>query len=329
MSNKIAVIGAGSWGTALVRLIALNASLTVILYTRDEDMVKHINSHHHNPKHFPEVALPQNIIATNNCADLADYEIIVLAIPSQSIRGFLQFAKPHLKPNAQYLICAKGIEQTTNLPLSSVLKAELGNEINLAVLSGPNFASEVILDHPSATMIASHDLNFANQLAKILSTLTFRCYVTSDLNGVELIGALKNVIAIASGIALGLGYGENTKAMLISRAMSEIKRLFKVLAADEETLLSLAGIGDLILTCNSKESRNMRFGYALGQGENLNQALQNNTVEGYYTTQAIYNICQTHKVDAPIITTVYNVLFNHIKVEDAVTALLSRPLRLA
>jgi glycerol-3-phosphate dehydrogenase (NAD(P)+) len=237
------------------------------------------------------------------------------------------FAAFYNSPNL--ILSQMRIEQTTNLPLSSVLKAELGNEINLAVLSGPNFASEVILDHPSATMIASHDLNFANQLAKILSTLTFRCYVTSDLNGVELIGALKNVIAIASGIALGLGYGENTKAMLISRAMSEIKRLFKVLAADEETLLSLAGIGDLILTCNSKESRNMRFGYALGQGENLNQALQNNTVEGYYTTQAIYNICQTHKVDAPIITTVYNVLFNHIKVEDAVTALLSRPLRLA
>lgn len=328
MSTKIAVIGAGSWGTALAVLLA-QKKYTVNIWARRKQLADEINDCKENKQYLPGVVLPDNLQAQSNLESVIQgSDVIVLSVPAQSFRENLMLIKPMVNPKTIFINTAKGIENKSLLRLSEVFAEVFAEDPTqrFAVLSGPSHAEEVGKNIPTAIVATAANKEIAETVQDIFMTPYFRVYTNLDIIGVELAGALKNVIAIGTGISDGLGFGDNTKAALITRGLAEITRLGTALGAQPQTFSGLAGIGDLVVTCTSMHSRNRRAGIAIGQGSSVKEAteLVKMVVEGITTTEAAYALAQQKQVEMPIITTAYKVLFANLNPREAVTHLMSR-----
>jgi len=316
--KNIGVIGGGAWGTALAIKCALNDA-NVTLYCRESELEENINQRQENHLYLPNIKLPINIKATTNLAKLEGCDLLLMAVPAQKIRGFM-LANTQFSPSQPVLLCSKGIENST-LKCLSDLVLEFWN-VPIMVISGPNFASEVALGKISATTIASEDKLLGLRMTKTLASSNFRVYLSDDIKGVQILAAAKNVIAIAAGISLGLSLGENCKAALITRGLHEACQLLHVFGGKIQTALGLAGIGDLILTATSTTSRNMEFGYRIGQGLAIDAG--DSTIEGYYSCKALFELGRKHDLDLPIINSLHGILYEGKQIDKTINDLLSR-----
>ena len=324
-SVDIAVIGAGAWGTALAIQLARNGHL-VNLWGHEPEHIERLIKDQQNDEFLPGIAFPPGITPVVSLQQaVADVRFILIVIPSQAYREFLRELKPLIGTNANVFWASKGFEIETGKFLHEVVVEELAVK-HYGVISGPTFATEVANDQPASVTCAGNDAESTQQFAELLHGNHFRCYTSSDIIGVEIGGALKNVLAIAVGAADGLGFGANTRAALITRGLSEIMRFGEKLGAQKETLMGLSGLGDLILTCTDNQSRNRRFGLAIGQGLGVEQAMASvgTTVEGYRAAKAVYAIAQKKHLSIPIMEQVYLVLYQNKSPMQAVIDLESR-----
>ena len=326
--STVALFGAGSWGTALAMQLARNGSI-VNLWGHRAEHIDSLISANENIAYLPGIALGSDIRPTASIEDcLQDADVVLIAIPSKSFRDFLKSLKPFINPTVSVFWASKGFEIESGKLLHELVSEELPGH-SYGVVSGPTFASEVAKGMPAAITCAGNDNTETEYLASLLHGSRFRCYTSDDVIGVELGGALKNILAIAVGTADGLGFGANTRAALITRGLAEVMRLGKELGARQETLMGLAGLGDLILTCTDDQSRNRRFGLAIGQGKTVEQAVVEvkQTVEGLRASKAIYLMAQAMSIELPIMEQTYQVLYHNKKPHDAVKALENRPQR--
>lgn len=325
--SKVAVMGGGSFGTAIATVIA-DAGQEVRLWTMEPEVVAEINTAHTNEKYHPGISLPESIVATNDEAEaLADAEIVVLAIPAQTIGENLRAWKPLFSGSPLFVSVMKGIELGTRRRMSQVIEEDGGiSPERIAVISGPNLAREVIQRQPAATTVASADKEMALKLQDALTTDYFRPYFTTDVVGTEIGGAVKNVIALANGMAVGQGFGENAQASLITRGLAEMSRLGAALGANPLTFLGLAGMGDLVATCSSPLSRNRTFGENLGKGLSVADtiAVTNQTAEGVKSCQPILELATSVGVEMPITEQVVKVVVDGMSPADMLGALMSR-----
>lgn len=326
--EKVAVLGAGSWGTALAIVLADNDH-NVKLWGRREDQVAEINEVHRNEKYLPGVALPKTIEATvdlEECVKGAD--VLVLVTPTKAMREVLGQLKEVLTNPVTIVHASKGIEPGTYKRISEIIEEELPADLldAVVVLSGPSHAEEVSLRQPTTVTVSSEKIEVAEKVQDLFINQNFRVYTNPDVVGVELGGALKNIIALGAGLSDGLGYGDNAKAALITRGLAEIARLGTHMGANPLTFSGLTGIGDLIVTCTSVHSRNWRAGNMLGKGMPLDDVLENMgmVVEGVRTTQAAYELSKREKVEMPITQVLYDVLFNNKGPKQAVDELMQR-----
>ncbi|MBL4762600.1 MAG: NAD(P)-dependent glycerol-3-phosphate dehydrogenase [Gammaproteobacteria bacterium] len=327
--QSVAVIGAGSWGTALALLLAANGH-DVRLWSHNPKQVKRLVADRCNKAFLPNSPFPDNLNVTDSLRDAVDQVALVLiVVPSQTFRQMLQSLGKVVAEATPIAWGTKGLEQETGLLLHQVAGQELPN-YPLAVISGPTFATEVAAGLPGAVTVAAEDLRLAEDIAALLRNHRFRVYATTDMVGVELGGALKNVLAVATGVADGLGYGANTRAALITRGLAEILRLGMAMGGQLETFMGLAGVGDLVLTCTDDQSRNRRFGLALGRGKTVAEALAEvgQTVEGMTTAKIAYKLALDKGIDMPIATQVYQLIYENISTNQAVDALLERKPRI-
>ncbi len=328
MDSDITVIGGGSWGTAIAVNLARN-DLTVKLFLRREKQVKEIKETKINQDYFPQHKLPPEVIPT---ADLkkavSNARIVFIAVPTEATRSIINEIAGHIGENTKVVSTAKGIEEETLQTNSEIIANHLNNNQKLAVLSGPTHAEEVMEGKPTAAVIASEDKDSARKIQRIMNNKSFRVYTNPDVIGVELGGAVKNIIAVAAGIAYGLNYGDNAIAALITRGLAEMSRYGKERGAKLYTFSGLAGLGDLIVTCNSSHSRNRTFGYKIGEGKTFSQAEQEvgQVVEGIKTTKALYTAFKKGKVrtELPITAEIYQVLFAGKSPDKAVEDLMTR-----
>lgn len=323
--TKVGIIGAGSWGTALAILLNNNGhDVTIWSYKQEEiDMLK--NEHEHKTK-LPNVKLPDNMNFTTGIEDaVKNKDFIVMAVPSHAVRNTAKKIKDYVSDKQIIVDVAKGIEETTLMTLSQQIEEEIP-QANVAVLSGPSHAEEVGRNIPTIVAIGAKDEKTATYLQEMFTSEIFRVYVTSDMLGMELGGSLKNVIALAAGIADGLGYGDNTKAALITRGIREIAQLGVAMGGHPDTFNGITGVGDLIVTCASKHSRNRKAGYLIGQGLTMQEAMDevHMVVEGVYSTKAAYELGKKYGVDLPIINEVYSVLFENKNAAESVKELMLR-----
>lgn len=320
---KITVYGAGSWGTALAVSMG-KAGHQVALIGRNSEEMRLMHERRENIRYLPGVTLPQTVEPSTDLNQL-DSEMVVFSVPSHSVRGAAQLIKPYLRPGSIIVNTAKGLEVETHRRLSQVLTEELP-EHPIVVLSGPSHAEEVGRDMPTTVVVASENLEAAEKVQDLMMNPKFRVYTNPDEVGVELGGALKNVIALCTGIAEGLGFGDNTKAALMTRGLAEIARLGMAMGGNPLTFAGLAGVGDLIVTCTSQHSRNRRAGVALGQGKPLDQVLEEvgMVVEGVRTTRVAYELSRLHGISMPIIEQAYHVLFEGANPKVAVSTLMMR-----
>ena len=324
----VAVMGAGSWGTVLAKVFA-DAGSPVALWARRAELATSINEDHINGDYLPDLVLPENIVATTDAEEaLRGAAIVVLAVPSQTLRGNLEKWASWVPSSATVLSLAKGIEQDSLKRMSEIIEEVGGIETGrIAVLSGPNLAREVGQEQPSATVIACADENRAKLVQSALAAPYFRPYTNTDVVGCEIGGATKNVIALACGMATGKDLGANTLATLITRGLAETTRLGDALGANPRTFAGLAGLGDLVATCTSELSRNRTFGYRLGQGETMAQAQKathGQVAEGVISSQSIFRLAQQHNVEMPITQAVHAVCHEGLQVDDMVTMLMGR-----
>lgn len=324
--NRIGVIGGGAWGTALAALSAEQGD--TILWARNTDVVDSINRSHSNPLYLPDVQLPIALKATGDLGDLKDCNALVLAVPAQTLRSFADAIRHALPLDAPLVIAAKGIEISTGLLPSEVL-GELLPGRKLAILTGPNFASEVARGLPAASTLACADTELGTALVQRLGRPTFRPYLSDDVIGAQIGGAVKNVLAIACGIVIGKQLGDNARAALITRGLAEMSRLGLALGAKRETLMGLSGLGDLVLTCSGTQSRNLSLGIALGEGRTLEQIMagRRSVAEGVHTARAIEALAGKHGVDMPICTAVDAILHRNERIDSMLAALLARPFK--
>lgn len=326
--QRIAVLGGGAWGTALAQTAA-RAGRDVSLWAREAEVVRSISETGENPDFLPGVALDRAIRAHGEMAEVLEGAEAVLAVcPAQAMRPVLSQARRVWPGPAPLVLCAKGLEVRTGLRLSEIA-ASLMPEVPLAVLSGPTFAREVAEGRPTAVTLAAADPALAESLVAALGTRTFRPYAAADIVGVEIGGAVKNVLAIACGVVEGRGLGDNARAALLTRGLAEIIRLGRALGAHPETLSGLSGLGDLILTATSLQSRNFSLGVALGEGRTLSEILaaRRTVAEGVHTAAAIESLAERLGVEMPICEAVNHLLRGTHTVEEAVETLLSRPLK--
>mgnify|MGYP000672257687 CR=1 FL=1 len=324
---KAIVLGAGSWGTALANLLAHNGH-DVTLWMRSADQAATINATHENTAYLAGETLHAGITATSETPDFASAALCLSVIPAQHTRAQLARFAPHIPAGLPVVLCSKGIEIATLDFMNEVL-AETVPQATAFVLSGPSFARDVVRGLPTAVTLAGSSLDAADALAPLIQGATFRPYTTDDMAGAEVGGAVKNVLAIACGIILGMGLGQSAHAALIARGFAEMNRLGAALGARAETLSGLCGLGDLVLTCSSTQSRNMSCGMKLGQGESLADILasRNSVTEGVATAPALVRLAAKHNVDMPICQAVNAVLAGDITPSEALAQLLARPLK--
>jgi len=327
--EPVTVLGAGSWGTALAIQCA-RAGHPTRLWTRSAADAAAMRGERANRRYLPEGKFPDAIeIHEDLAAAVRGAVAIIIAVPSHALRDLLVKLKPLLARDARLAWATKGFELATGKLPHQVAYEVLGDRYPVAVLSGPTFAREVGMGLPTAMTIASPDAEFANQLARSVHASNFRAYTSTDIVGVEVGGAVKNVLAVGAGLCDGLGFGANTRIALITRGLSEIMRLGVALGAQAETFMGLAGLGDLVLTSTDNQSRNRRFGLALAAGKTVQQALDEigQVVEGYTAARAVHSVAVREKVDMPIVAGIYRVLYENQPARDVVKDLMTRPIR--
>ncbi len=318
--SKIAIIGGGAFGTALGAVLA-RVDHNVIQWMRDRDTVDMINTTHINAARLDGVALPTNLVATHDLGHIKDADIVLLVLPAQQTHSWLSQNHDDI-PNVPVLCCAKGIDRETGLFQSQIAKKFCPSE-NVGVLSGPGFASEIAIGMPTALTIAASNLERAQALQQMLSTDTMRLYATDDILGVELGGAMKNIIAIGCGVAIGAGLGQSARAALLTRGFSEMVKLGMALSAKPETIGGLSGLGDLTLSATSKQSRNYEMGLSLGAGKGGNTG---KTTEGAFSAKVAIDLANEHNLELPVTATVGRLVEGEIDIKTAVKELLNRPL---
>ena len=322
------VLGAGSWGTALA--IQLARVAPTLLWGRDAKHLAELGRDRRNVRYLPEAPFPEPLrVEPDLQAALRASRDVIVAVPSHGLRGMLQEIASHLRSDARVAWATKGFELSTGLLPHQVAQEVLGERVPCAVISGPTFAREVGAGLPTAMTIASSDATFASELAQRISGENFRAYTSTDVTGVEVGGAIKNVMAIGAGISDGLGFGANTRIALIARGLVEMTRLGIALGARKETFMGLAGLGDLVLTCTDNQSRNRRFGLALASGENVDAAQKaiGQVVEGVLAARAVREVAEHAGVEMPICEQVYRVVYEGVAPKDAVKELMSRALK--
>lgn len=326
----IAVLGAGSYGTALAITLA-RKGLRVGLWGRDQQAMMTMAAERSNTQYLANYDFPASLEVVTDLAELmSDTNNLLLVVPSQAFAPMLQQMQAHFHSQHRLVWASKGLEPETGRLLSSVAAEYLPAQMPIAVLSGPTFAKEMAAGMPTAITLAANDQRFAQEMAELLHCAqSFRVYLNDDIIGVQLGGALKNVIAIAAGLADGLGFGANARTALITRGLAEITRLGMHLGANMESFMGMAGLGDLVLTCTDNQSRNRRFGLALGQGKTVSQALQEigQVVEGYKNTEEAYLLATRHNIEMPICFQLYAILYQGANPQDAALELLGRGLK--
>jgi len=328
--QKIGIIGAGAWGTALAQAIA-GGGHDVLMWAREGNIVKSINDEHMNHAYAPDVKLHPSIRATESlAAAAAECSTLLIVTPAQHVRTTLESLKGDLAEGKPVVICAKGIEIETGLLLSQVAQ-EIVPKAMVGILTGPTFASEIVRGLPSAVTIAAKDKDVAQEIRDAITSKTLRPYITDDMIGAQIGGAVKNVIAIACGVVMGKGLGESARAALLTRGLAEMSRLSSAMGAQKETLMGMCGIGDLMLTCSSMESRNYSLGYMMGQGKSLPEIMEDrqgkSVTEGVHTAKALIKMAKKHAVDMPVAEAVFKLVNEEIALEDIVENILERPLR--
>jgi glycerol-3-phosphate dehydrogenase (NAD(P)+) len=319
--NSVAVIGAGAWGTALAG-VAARAGREVTLYARNAGAAAHMAATRENPR-LPGVTLDARINATSDIANAARADVILLAVPAQDLRDATAALAPHLAAATPVIACAKGIERGTHKFMTEVI-AETAPNAMPAILSGPSFAGDVARGLPTAVTLATKDEALASALVQALGSATFRPYHTSDVRGVEIGGAAKNVLAIAAGIVIGKRLGASALAALTTRGFSELVRLGRACGARTETMSGLSGLGDLILTCSSPQSRNLSLGIALGRGE---APARDKLAEGEFTAPVLIELAASKNVDMPVSNAVAAILSGAVTIDEAIENLLTRPFK--
>jgi glycerol-3-phosphate dehydrogenase (NAD(P)+) len=323
---RVAVIGAGSWGTSVAALAA--ARTETVLWARRAELADEISTSHTNPVYLPDTPLPPDLHATADLEEaLAGADVLIMGVPSHGFRDVLRAAAPHVRPGVPVLSLTKGIEQETLRRMTEIVVEEIeAAPHRVGVLTGPNLAREIMRGQPAATVIAVEDDWEARRLQELLIGPTFRVYTNPDVVGAESAGALKNVMAIAAGMAAGLGYGDNTMAALVTRALAELTRLGLALGGQALTYAGLAGMGDLIATCSSPQSRNRTVGVALGEGRSLADITgeMRMVAEGVKTTEAVLELGRRHGIDMPIAGAVGAVLYDGRNPADIVEELMTR-----
>lgn len=323
MSARIAVLGSGAWGTALASTCAA-AGHAVRIWGRDAGIVEAVNTRHGNPRYLPGIALDRRLHATTDPAEALDgAECMLAVVPAQTLRGVLETIGPLVPHGAPLVLCAKGIERDTGRLLSDIVDEVLPG-VPVAALSGPSFAADLARGLPTAVTVAAREAAMARLLAERLSAPNLRCYSSDDLIGVEIGGALKNVMAIAAGAVSGAGLGASAQAAMVTRGFVELRRIGAAFGARPETLMGLSGLGDLILTCGSAQSRNFAYGLALGRGESR-EGLK--LAEGVATADIAARLAAQRGIEAPITDAVARILKGEITIGEAVKTLLARPLK--
>jgi len=328
-NSRITILGSGSWGSGLALLFASNG-FDVTLWSHNAMHIDAINSEHENNKYLPGIKFPQSIVATADLQQaLHNLQLLLIVVPSHAFRDTLIKIKPFIRSDQNIMWATKGLEKGSCKFLYDVAKEELGENRRYSLLSGPNFAKEIAKGLPSAITVASNDSDFANELAAVIQNSYIRAYTSDDMPGVQLGGAIKNVLAVAAGIADGLGFGANTRSALITRGLHEMMRLGVSYGAQKETLMGLSGLGDLILTCTDDLSRNRRLGLAIGRGQSIAQACKEigQVVEGINTAAEVHRVAQQKNISMPISEQVYQVLHHGRDPKTAVQSLLTRDIK--
>ena len=325
--NSFGVIGGGAWGTALAQTLRL-AGRDVVLWAREAETVDDINVRHVNRVYLPGVDLDPALKATTKLSDVAACDAVLMVAPAQHVRGVSCELRPHMRDDQPLVLCAKGLEQASGRLMSDVAGESLPH-VTMAVLSGPSFAADVARGLPAALTLACRNEAMGRELAEAIGYKHFRLYWSSDIAGVELGGAVKNVLAIAAGIVDGKGLGASAHAALVTRGFAELRRLGEALGARPETMSGLSGLGDLLLTCGSPQSRNMSLGRALGQGASLRDVMGGRVAvtEGVYTAAAVVALAAKHRLEMPISQAVHAILEGRMPVDEAIAALMQRPFK--
>jgi glycerol-3-phosphate dehydrogenase (NAD(P)+) len=325
--RSVSIVGGGAWGTALAQTLS-HGDVSIRIWAREREIVDDINTRHVNRTFLPGVDLSPSIRATHDLASVAHADAILAVAPAQHLREVMKTLAKQIAPDTPVIICAKGIEQSTGKFMGDVLE-EVAPHVVRVVLSGPSFAADVARGLPSALTLACRNETVGRALAAALSSRQMRLYWSSDVLGAELGGAVKNVLAIAAGIVEGRGLGASAHAAIVTRGFAELRRFGEAMGARPETLLGLSGLGDLILTCGSSQSRNMSLGRALGEGRTLSEILGGRAAvtEGIYTCKALVRLAHQHGIDMPIAEAVDGIIEGRLLVDEAITALMQRPLK--
>lgn len=328
---KIFTLGSGAWGLALSNVLAENGN-EVFVYTRHIENKNEINNSHTMSKYLPDVYLNKNILAVNDFSKLNETDYVLLAVPSKSIKDAIDKLNEHLNKKIKIINATKGLEPSTNKRIQEYISLNLKKEFfyELASILGPGFASEVCKHNLTCLNSVSSSLEFAKEVQNLFSNNYFRVYVSNDVIGSEYGSSIKNAIAIASGLIKGLGFNENTKSALITRGLAEMTRFGVKNGANKDTFFGLTGVGDLVLTCNSEESRNYRFGYLIGKSQNAKKVIEENkiTIEGLYTIKVIHQLAKEENIDTPIINALYDILYEFKDINLTVQNLMLRPLKM-
>jgi len=326
--QKIGIIGAGAWGTALAQCLA-SGGRDILLWAREPEVVESVNARHENAMFLPGVRLHDAIESTDSLSKTAASDMLLVVTPAQHVRGTLQSLKGAVAEGKPVVVCAKGIELETGLLMSQVAQEEVPNA-TLAILTGPTFAAEIARGLPSAVTVAAKDKDFAQEIREGLASKYLRPYTTDDMIGTQIGGAVKNVIAIACGIVIGKKLGESARAALMTRGLAEMARLAAAMGGRKETLMGMCGVGDLMLTCSSMQSRNFSLGVALGQGRSLADIMAERqgkaVTEGVHTAAALKTMAKKHAVDMPIAEIVHKCVGEGVPVDECIAEMLDRPL---
>jgi glycerol-3-phosphate dehydrogenase (NAD(P)+) len=328
MQNKpaIGILGAGAWGTTIAKLLS-DKNSNVLLWAKETQVKKGVEKTRINKIYLDKIKLNKSLKITNHLEDLSELDILFIVVPTQYIQATLKPLKKIIKKNCILVNCAKGIDIKSTSLISEVINKILPSN-KLAIMSGPNFALEIALGKPTASLIATQKLSDAKFIANLISSKTFRPYLSNDIIGAQICGAMKNIYAIGCGIIVGKNFGENAVASVISRSFAEIKSVGKKLGAQPETLSGLSGLGDLFLTCSSKKSRNFSLGFDLAKGKKLENILRSKKTiaEGAYTVRAIKKLGVKLKLSLPLNDAIYKILYQDKDINKTIGELLSRPI---